>query len=231
MIIMRVIGITGGVGAGKSTLLSLLEEFPNVAVIKADEVAKRLMKKGEIGYEKTVFMFGKDILQEDGEIDRKKLGDIVFKEKNKRVVLNGLVHPAVKNAILADINEKANSGVDIYFIEAAILLDDHYDTFCDEIWYVYSSESLRKQRLMRDRGYSEDRVEGIFASQMTDEKIRDKYFKMRVSFNNRILDKTDSLTKYKNKLPWVIINNNEGQLLTIEFDEALKELIKMEKDI
>ena len=228
---MKVIGITGGVGAGKSTLLSLLEDFPNVAVIKADEVARRLMKKGEIGYEKTVFMFGQDILREDGEIDRKKLGDIVFKEKNKRVVLNGLVHPAVKNAILEDINIKAEEGKERYFIEAALLLDDHYDTFCDEIWYVYSSEELRKQRVMRDRGYSEERVDGILGSQLTDEQIRDRYFKMKVAFNNRLLDKTNALEKYKNKLPWVIINNDEGQLLTIEFAEALKELINTEKNI
>ena len=64
---------------------------------------------------------------------------------------------------------------------------------------------------------------------MTDERIRDRYFKMKVAFNNRLLDKTNALEKYKNKLPWVIINNDEGQLLTIEFAEALKELITTEK--
>ncbi len=176
---MKIIGITGGVGCGKSTVLKLIEENFNALVIMADDVAKELMEPGKPGYEQTVAFFGEDILERTDEavrrIDRKLLSDIVFSNPNKRIVLNSIVHPLVKKEIVARITrEKINGGYDFIFIEAALLLDDHYEVFCDEIWYIYADEKTRRARLKDARGYSDAKIDGIIASQLTEEEFRSR---------------------------------------------------------
>lgn len=170
---MRVIGITGGVGSGKSTVLSLLQKHFNSYVIQADEVAKDTMKKGERGFCQVVDMFSEEILDECGEIDRAKLASIVFANHNKLMVLNSIIHPLVKRIILEKINELRISGeYDYCFVEAALLIEDHYDVICDELWFVYATQDCRRARLRESRGYSDDKITEIFASQLSDEEFR-----------------------------------------------------------
>lgn len=170
---MKVIGITGGVGAGKSTVLSLLKEHFNAYVIQADEVAKDTMKKQERGFLQVVDMFSEDILDSTGEIDRAKLADIVFANENKRMVLNSIIHPLVKRIILEKINELRIQGQYEYvFVEAALLIEDHYNVICDQLWYIYAPEEVRRTRLKETRGYSEEKIAEIFASQLTDDEFR-----------------------------------------------------------
>lgn len=170
---MKVIGITGGVGAGKSTVLSLLKEHFNAYVIQADKVAKDTMKKQERGFLQVVDMFSEDILDSTGEIDRAKLADIVFANENKRMVLNSIIHPLVKRIILEKINELRIQGQYEYvFVEAALLIEDHYNVICDQLWYIYAPEEVRRTRLKETRGYSEEKIAEIFASQLTDDEFR-----------------------------------------------------------
>ena len=83
------------------------------------------------------------------------------------------MHPAVKEYILGEVEKERQKGYYEYVIlEAALLIEDHYDTLCDELWYVYADEQTRKQRLMADRGYSEQKVDQIFAAQLSDETYR-----------------------------------------------------------
>lgn len=224
---MKVFGITGGAGAGKSTLLSMLSDIEGCFCVQADEVAKTQMKKGEIAYEKIVFLFGEDILASDGEIDRNKLGEIVFKEDNKRLVLNSIVHPSVKNFFLDDIEKKRVKGVENYFIEAALLLEDHYERFCDEVWYVYATEGLRRERLKLTRGYTDEKIDGIFKSQMSDEYIRRKYIpeEEQRPFSDAKLFTNPFVTRYDTRPPWVVFDNSEGLFLTLEFTEILDRLL------
>lgn len=186
------------------------------------------MQKGSVAYEKIVFLFGDDICLENGEIDRKKLGSLIFKEKNKRIILNAIVHPLVKNEILKDIEEARNDGFEYYFIEAALLFDDHYENFCDVVWYVNASKSLRKQRLITYRGYSESLIDDIFSSQMTDEYIQNKYLTKNILFNDSLLDGLDFIKLYEhNEKKIITIDNSKGSLLTIEFHEALIKLFEL----
>ena len=224
---MKVFGITGGAGAGKSTLLSMLSDIEGCFCVQADDVAKMHMKKGEIAYEKIVFLFGEDILAADGEIDRKKLGEIVFKEDNKRLVLNSIVHPSVKNFFLEDIEKKREEGVENYFIEAALLLEDHYERFCDEIWYVYAKESLRRERLKLTRGYTDEKIDGIFKSQLSDEYIRRKYIpdEDQRPFSDAKLFTNPFVTRYDTRPPWIVFDNSEGLFLTLECTEILDRLL------
>ena len=101
---MKVIGITGGVGAGKSSVLALLKEMCSCDIIQADLVARNIYHSGNIGFKKVVDIFGEQIVGEDGEINRPLLADIIFKNPNKRIVLNSIIHPLVKQEIINQIN-------------------------------------------------------------------------------------------------------------------------------
>lgn len=96
---MKIIGITGGVGAGKTQILEYLSDKYGASVCQTDKVAKKLQKKGGICYDPIVEHFGTEILDEKGELDRKKLSDIVFGDPKELSVLNEIVHPAVKEEV------------------------------------------------------------------------------------------------------------------------------------
>lgn len=171
---MKILGITGGVGAGKSTVLDYLKSY-GARVILADEVGHMVQQPGQACYEKIVEAFGEEILKEEDSrlIDRVKLGAIVYKDRGKLDLLNGLVHPAVKAYIVAEIEkERAAGAVPFVVVEAALLLEDHYDLICDEIWYVYVDEATRCERLMASRGYSAEKVRSIMNNQMKDDEFR-----------------------------------------------------------
>jgi dephospho-CoA kinase len=172
---MKVIGITGGVGAGKSTVLSLLKENFNAYILMADDIAKQAYEPDREGYRQVVEMFGNSILADDKTIDRAKLADIVFNNNNKRIVLNSIIHPLVKKEVIEKIAElKAEEKYDYIFLEAALLIEDHYDVICDEIWYIDVPEDMRRDRLKESRGYSDEKIDGIFKSQLSREEF-EKY--------------------------------------------------------
>ncbi len=164
-----ILGITGGVGCGKSTVLSILETDYHAQLIEADRVAHELMGPSGECSASVARVFGADILTADGAVDRSKLAPIVFADEKKRLRLNGLVHPAVKREIRRRI---AASGASLIVIEAALLLEEHYEEICDEIWYIYADRETRIRRLMESRGYSRQRALSIMDSQLTEEEFR-----------------------------------------------------------
>lgn len=172
---MKILGITGGVGAGKSTILSYLADRYHARVIQADEVGKLLQEPGQSCYQQIIASFGDGILQEDGAIDRARLAAVVFADEQKLKQLNGIVHPAVKAYIIEETEkEKRKKEVPFCVIEAALLLEDHYDQICDEIWYIYTEVPVRMKRLADSRGYSEEKSRQIMANQLSDEEYREK---------------------------------------------------------
>ena len=167
------IGVTGGVGAGKSTILQILEEEYNAYIILADDVARELMKKGKASYRAVVKAFGKDILREDREIDRQILADIVFNDEEKLNLLNSIVHPLVRKAIVKEqkqVNKKDPHRLVV--LEAALLIEAGYKELLDELWAVIVQKEIRIQRLMNDRGYTREKSESIIANQLSDEEFR-----------------------------------------------------------
>lgn len=218
---MRVIGITGGIGSGKSTLLNILKGKNHVKVIETDKVAHEVMKKGTNTYDKILFFFGTQILDKNGEIDRSKLGEIVFNEHNKLTVLNGIVHPAVKNCIIADINDiKTRRDNDFYFIESALLLEDHYEKFCDEIWYIFSPEDVRRERLRTKRGMTDEKISKIMSSQKTDKEIRDTYLR---GIQPRTMEQ--GIKIFDTSPKWVEIKNVGDEFFTKEFGYKLERVM------
>lgn len=168
---MRIIGITGGVGAGKSTVLHTLYELTNCEIVMADDVAKDLMKYGEALTETAIALFGKDAYV-DGVINREHLSKMIYNNPELRKEWENAVHPATNSKIKQLIEQAMNDKKDFIFIEAALLIENHYEEICDEIWYVYADENIRRKRLKDDRQYSDDKIDKIYLGQMKDEEFR-----------------------------------------------------------
>ena len=170
---MRVIGVTGGVGAGKRTVLGIMEKDFGAYVIQADQIGHILMEPGEECYDAVIGLFGKETIKKDKTIDRKRISDVVFTDKEMLLKLNGIIHPAVKSRILRLIQEQREAGREICVVEAALFLEEKYQEFCDEVWYVYTEEEIRIQRLMENRGYSREKSLGIIKNQVSDQVFRE----------------------------------------------------------
>ena len=166
---MKIIGITGGVGAGKSTVLDYLREQFHAYVIQADQVGHQVMEPGEICYSQVIALFGEHILKKDKTIDRKAVSDVVFGNEEKLKKLNGNIHPAVRQSVLEEIQLQKEKKTAIVVVEAALLLEEHYEKFCDKVWYVHTDREIRISRLMENRGYSREKSESIISSQAPDE--------------------------------------------------------------
>lgn len=171
---MRFIGITGGVGAGKSAILDYISGNYNARVMLADEIAHDLMMPGTKCYDTIKKTFANEnIFGEDGSLDRFKMAEIIFSDEKKREQMNGIVHPAVKEYILDVYREELEKqSLDYLILEAALLIEEHYDEICDELWYIDTNEENRRRRLKENRGYSDEKISGIFASQLTEEEYR-----------------------------------------------------------
>ncbi len=193
---MKFIGITGGVGAGKSAILSYLKEKPKTKVMLADEIAHKLMEPGTACYEEIVRVFEQeDIFQVEeasqsfavssdysktatGEekkppFDRRKLAAVIFADDAKRARMNAIVHPAVKDYVKEFfVRENLKGELYLLILEAALLIEEKYDEICDELWYIYTSEDNRRQRLKESRGYSDEKIDSIFKSQLSEEEFR-----------------------------------------------------------
>lgn len=169
---MIIIGITGGAGAGKSVILDYLQEKYHCAVIQADQVGHQVMKKGQSCYLSVCKLFGNEVLNEEGELDRRKIGATVFSNPKLLQSLNQIIHPAVKQEIEGFLESQKKAGATCAVIEAALLLEEQYDKICHELWYIHASEETRKQRLQSTRGYTEEKIEALFRRQLSEEEFR-----------------------------------------------------------
>lgn len=188
---MKFIGITGGVGAGKSSVLSYLAGKPGVRVLLADEIAHALMEPGGACYRQIEETFaGEDIFLPEGGLARAALAEVIFANPVRRRQMNDIVHPAVRRFVceLAE-EERARGELFLLVLEAALLIEEHYDEICDELWYIYTREELRRERLAKSRGYTPEKTEQIFASQLDEATFR-KYC-VRVIDNNGTAEETN----------------------------------------
>lgn len=184
---MKFIGITGGVGAGKSEILSYLSKKTGVRVMLADEIAHELMEVGTDCYKCLRQTFNdEDIWNSDGSFNREKLAKVIFSDKIKRDIMNSIVHPAVKEYVIRQQEyEKERGELSLLVLEAALLIEEHYDKICDELWYIYTSEENRRDRLKASRGYSDEKIDNIFKSQLSEEEYR-KYCAVVIDNNGSV---------------------------------------------
>ncbi len=162
----KIIGLTGGVGCGKSTVVKLLQKNYRSHAILTDDVAREQMLPGGIAHRRVVEEFGAGILAADGTVNRAKLAEIVFADSGALARLNALTHPPVTEYVLQQIEEEREKNrYQLLIIETALLIEGGYDVFCDEVWYVYAPEAERRLRLKRSRGYSDEKIDALFARQ------------------------------------------------------------------
>lgn len=164
---MKIIGITGGIGAGKSTVLGYLAENYRAKVILADDVANELKKPGGACYGPILELLGTEILQKDGTICNKIMGKRIFSDEQMLYRVNEIVHPSVKRLIQQEIQREKEKGTAVFVIESALLLEVHYEEFCDEVWYIDTEEKIRRMRLKVSRGYSDEYIDRIVKKQMS----------------------------------------------------------------
>lgn len=196
---MIVLGITGGVGSGKSKVLYDLKENYNAYIVEADKLAHELMLPGKTIYNQVVKAFDDEILSDGpaSNIDRKKLGDIVFNDREKLSLLDSISHPLVKENIVNQIKiAKEEGNIKLFVIEAALLIQDGYSEICDEIWYIWVEKEERIKRLMASRGYTREKCISMMKSQADDE-----YYKKYANFTiNNQFDYTNSSNQLKARL-------------------------------
>jgi dephospho-CoA kinase len=184
---MLILGLTGGIGCGKTAALTILKEEYDAYIIEADRLAHELMEPGKTVYQGIVDAFGMEVLMDadidisapaegnavtdngqstvNRSIDRKKLGDIVFHDKDKLALLNSISHPLVKEEIVRRIEEQKDVGKKLFVIEAALLIQDGYKSICDKMCYVYADLDVRISRLCKYRGFTQERAQAVIDSQ------------------------------------------------------------------
>ena len=192
-----VIGIVGGVGVGKSSVLRILAQDHGAFLIEADAVGHDLMRQGGTIYEKEIAYFGREILGEDGEIDRKKLGAIVFSDPEKLSALNAIAHPAIREEIGRRIRKRQASlaatdnpseNIPLIVVEAALPEEAGMLEFCDIIWAVTAPRETRIERLMASRGYTREKCLEIMAAQRSEKNFVD--MADAVIYNGRTYEET-----------------------------------------
>lgn len=166
---IMILGITGGVGAGKSTVLHVLETEFHAHIIQSDQVAKDLMVPGGATYEPLVQLFGPDILDADGSINRGRMAAAMYASAALVSKVDAIVHPRVRDAILTEIR---TSKALLIVVESALIREGRLDELCDTIWYIYASPEVRIERLMASRGYTREKCLSILDKQSSDEAYR-----------------------------------------------------------
>jgi len=195
---MRLIGVTGGVGAGKSSILEYISKHYKCRIYLADEVAHLVKEKGENCYYRLLELLGEEVLEtESGQIDKKKMAAMIFRDDELLEKVNAIVHPEVRLYLEKRVEEAENNPeIELLFIEAALLIETGYKDMVDEMWYIYANEEVRRKRLKESRGYSDEKITQIMEAQLSEEE-----FRLSCDF---VIDNSDTLRKsykqIKNKL-------------------------------
>jgi dephospho-CoA kinase len=170
---MHVIGLTGGIGTGKTVVSRILEE-QNAEILDADRVGHEAYLPGGPAYDDIVAEFGRDVVAEDGSIDRKKLGPIVFADPTKLERLNAIMHPRMKEMMREKLADLKSKGVEVVVLEAAILFEAGWEDLADEVWVTTVDPKTAARRTSERSGIPVEQVlERIQKAQMAnDERLR-----------------------------------------------------------
>lgn len=168
---MKVIGLTGGVGSGKSTVAEMLREL-GATVIDADQATHEVYAPGTAGFDAVVAEFGQTFVREDGAIDRRKLGALVFNDENARQRLSAIVHPLVREWMAARTAAAADRGDEIVIQDVPLLYENDLERIFSSVLLVYAPEDVQLDRLVNGRGIPPDRAGAMIAAQMPIEEKR-----------------------------------------------------------
>ncbi|MCH6269239.1 dephospho-CoA kinase [Neobacillus citreus] len=186
-----VIGLTGGIASGKSTVSNMLKEM-NITVVDADVEARLAVDKGEPAYQKIIAEFGQDILLENGEIDRQKLGAIIFYQEEKRQLLNQIVHPEVRKRMMEKIQKASENQEEVIILDIPLLFESKLTFMVEKTILVYVDRETQLKRLMQRNQLSEADAQARVNSQMP--------LAEKVKLANAVIDNNGSIEETKKQL-------------------------------
>lgn len=190
-----IIGLTGGIASGKSTVSAMLKA-KGYTIVDADIAAREVVNIGEDAYYGIIEAFGKEILLEDGNIDRKKLGSIVFHNTEKRLLLNSIVHPAVRNYMQKKKAEAIEDGKQTIIMDIPLLFESKLTYMVDKTILVFVDPNIQKERLMKRNHLSEEDAIARIRSQMP--------LKEKIQLSDAVIDNNETLEETKKQLNKII---------------------------
>ncbi|MEY2193412.1 dephospho-CoA kinase [Neobacillus sp. BF23-41] len=191
-----VIGLTGGIASGKSTVSNFFKEM-DITVVDADIESRLAVMKGESAYFKIIEEFGRDILLEDGEIDRQKLGTIIFHHAEKRQILNEIVHPEVRKRMRDQVDQAIKNSEEVVVLDIPLLFESKLTYMVDKTLLVYVDDETQLKRLIERNNLSVEDAEARIRSQMPlSEKIR---------LADAVIDNNGSIADTKKQLLEILV--------------------------
>lgn len=171
----KVIGLTGGIATGKSTVSKLLSEY-GFKIVDADIASRKAVEKGSNGLRQIKSTFGDEAITNDGEMNRQYIGELVFNHPEKRLELNAIVHPIVRKIMEQEKQQYLQQGYDV-IMDIPLLFENDLQDTVDEVWLVYTSESVQIERLMDRNNLDLDQAKARVHSQISiDKKSRSEQF-------------------------------------------------------
>ncbi|EST13539.1 dephospho-CoA kinase [Sporolactobacillus laevolacticus] len=162
---MMKIGLTGGIASGKSTVSKWLIDH-GYPVIDADEISRQVVEPGEPALEQIAAQFGNQMIRPTGELDRRKLGTLVFQNSEKRALLDSLLHPLIRRQMLETLDHLERGGARVVFLDIPLLFENGLDTWADKTIVVSVTEDNQLKRLMARNSLTADQARARIASQM-----------------------------------------------------------------
>ena len=191
------IGLTGGIGSGKSAASGILGIL-GAGLIDADLVGHASYRSGTEGFEKVTKAFGNDLIGDDGEIDKKKLGPIVFSEPDNLNKLNAILHPIIYSMIKTELTNMENSGEQVAVVEAAILIEANWQDLFDELWVVDADKEEVIRRLIDRNNVTRDQALERIESQM-DRVERNGYADAVIENNGGLSELENNISRLWNE--------------------------------
>lgn len=197
---MLVLGLTGNIGCGKSSVSTIFMKN-NIDIVDADIVARNIFEDKDL-LNKVFSIFGENIKNNDGSLNRKALGNIVFNDDKKLMTLNNLAHPKIKENILNKVKEYKNQGKKIVVIDAALLIEDNYLHHIDKLILVTCEKEIQIKRIIaRDNCTEQEAISRINSQMSQDDKVK---------FADYIIDNSSSFENLEQQV-LKIINVLQGE--------------------
>lgn len=188
---MLVIGLTGGIGTGKTQVSEMLEKL-GAAIVNADLLGHQIYVPQSEGWREVVEVFGEEVLAPNGEIDRTKLGPIVFGDLEALKKLNAITHPKIYALADESLKKLSEEGSEVAVLEAALLIEAKWTPLVNEVWVTTAPEQDVVKRIQERNGFTEEAIRSRIASQMTQEE--------RITHADVIIENEGDLTELKTKI-------------------------------
>ncbi|MFQ3725985.1 dephospho-CoA kinase [Staphylococcus equorum] len=204
----KVIGLTGGIASGKSSVSELLTVH-GFKVVDADVRSRQAVEKGTKGLEQVKEAFGEEAIDEDGNMNRSYVGDVIFNHPEKRLELNEIIHPIVRDIMEEEKEAYLEQGYNV-IMDIPLLFENDLQDTVDEVWLVYTSESIQIDRLMERNNLSMEDAKARVYSQISIDKKR--------RMADREIDNRDTKLELKQNLERMLVE--EGYIHNNTEEEA-----------